>query len=352
VTPLERLRERARSRPARIVLPEAELDGRILLAACRARELGVALPVLLGDPGTLAQKAKALGLGSGALHGLTIIDHRCEAVHARLARHWRAHRAPREAISDDEARTAVTAPLLAGALLVAMDAVDGMTAGVCHPTKEVIRAALRAIGLRPSIATVSSIFIMQLADPSIGDEGCLVFADCAVVPEPDASQLADIAISSAQSLHALLGCQGRIAMLSFSTAGSAEHARVATVREATALVRKRAPQLQVAGELQLDAALVPAVAALKDPRGTLNGNANILVFPDLNSGNIGYKLVERLAHARAIGPILQGLAKPVNDLSRGAALDDVVDAIAITSLQASAAQTAPQLAAVGAGSQE
>jgi phosphate acetyltransferase len=235
----------------------------------------------------------------------------------------------------DKARELVKNPIWYGTLMVKNRDVDGMVAGAITATADIFRPAFQIIKTAPGIGVVSSAFIMIVPNCEFGSDGIMLFADCAINPNPDAKQLAEIAISSAKTWKALMDDEPRIAMLSFSTKGSAQHEMVDKVVEATRLVKQQAPDLVVDGELQADAALVPRVARTKAPESKVAGRANILIFPELEAGNIGYKLVQRLAKAEAVGPVSQGLAMPVNDLSRGCSADDIVNVVAITALQAS-----------------
>jgi phosphate acetyltransferase len=224
--------------------------------------------------------------------------------------------------------------LFFGAMLVRHGVADGAVAGAFNSTGDVLRAALQVVGTAPGIRTVSSVMLMVTSNPELGDNGTLLYADCVVNPRPDARALAEIAVTTARSCQSLLGIEARVALLSFSTMGSASHEEADRVRQALDIARKLAPDLIIDGEMQLDAAIIPQVAGLKAPDSPVAGRANTLIFPDLNSGNIGYKLTERIAGARAAGLMVQGLAKPVNDMSRGCTVEDIVSTVAMTAVQA------------------
>ena len=325
---LAEFKEKAKANKRRIVLPEGN-ELRTLKGAAQAAAEGLAEPILLGDAAEIRDLAAKEGI---SLDGLTIIDIACSADLPAFAEQFYELR-KHKGMTPEKAAQTVRNPLYYGNMMLMQGKADGLLAGADNTTGNVLRAALQTVKTKPGIKTVSGAFVMLLPNQTYGDNGVFIFGDCAVNPNPDSQQLADITISCAETKRNLIGGEANVAMLSFSTKGSAKHENVDKVTEALALVKEKQPSLSVDGELQLDAAIEPSVAAKKAPDSTVAGHANVLVFPDLQAGNIGYKLVQRFAGATAIGPILQGMAKPVNDLSRGCSVQDVVDMIAITALQ-------------------
>lgn len=331
MTLFERLTKRAQENRQRLVLPEA-LEPRTLQAADHVIAEGIADVIFIGKRDEILNKAFELGLPHiEQANFADPEDVEFTEPYAELFQKIRASKG----ISIEQAREQVLNPLYLGCLMIKRGDADAMVAGASAPTSHVLRAAFQVIKTKPGISVVSGAFIMLLPEGShFGDNGMLIFADCAVVPDPTARELAEIAIETAHTTRDIAGLEPRVALCSFSTKGSASHPRVDKVIEATKIVQELNPNLLVDGELQSDAAIVPAIGNLKAPGSNVAGKANTLIFPSLEVGNIAYKLVQRLAGAGAVGPILQGLAAPVNDLSRGATVEDIINTIIVTCNQA------------------
>ena len=313
----------------KIVLPEGN-EERTMQAAEKIYKLGLAHPILIGNREEILEKAKELDKD---LSEVEIIEPgKSDKLEKYVSEFYELRK--NKGVTMEKAEKIVRDPLYFATMMVKLDDADGMVSGAVHTTGDLLRPGLQIIKTAPGVSCVSSFFIMHIPNSEYGVEGTLLFADCAVNPMPTEDQLASIAIATAENARNLCKMDPKVAMLSFSTMGSAEHEVVEKVRNATTKAKELRPDLDIDGELQLDAAIVKKVAAQKAPNSKVAGNANVLVFPDLQAGNIGYKLVQRFANAEAIGPVCQGFAKPINDLSRGCNVEDIINVVALTAVQA------------------
>ncbi|MGL4761442.1 MAG: phosphate acetyltransferase [Sarcina sp.] len=321
----------AKADQKRIVLPEGD-EERTLIASQKITQEQLAKVILVGNEDNIRSKAKDLKVN---LDGVEVIDpNKSDRLEFYVKEFYELRK--NKGMTLEKSEMIVRDPLYFATMMVKVDDADGLVSGAIHTTGDLLRPGLQIIKTAPGVSVVSSFFIMMVPNSKYGEEGMLLFADCAVNPNPTAEQLASIAIATADTAKNLCKVTPKVAMLSFSTMGSADHALVSKVREATEIAKELRPDLDIDGELQLDAAIVSKVAEQKAPNSKVAGQANVLVFPDLQAGNIGYKLVQRFANADAIGPVCQGFAKPINDLSRGCSSDDIVNVVALTAVQAQA----------------
>ena len=326
---MKKIWEDAKNDVKTIVLPEGE-EERTLTASEEIKKQGLANVVLVGGLEKIQNKAKQLGLN---LDGIEIVDPEISEKTEKYVQEFYELR-KNKGMTIEKANKIVRDPLYFGTMMVKCNDADGMVSGAIHTTGDLLRPGLQIVKTAPKVSVVSSFFIMLVPDCEYGEDGMLIFSDCAVNPSPTAEQLASIAIATAETARNLCKIEPKVAMLSFSSMGSADHELVEKVRRATEIAKELRPDLDIDGELQLDAAIVEKVAKQKAPNSKVAGKANVLIFPDLQSGNIGYKLVQRFAKAEAIGPVCQGFAKPINDLSRGCSAEDIVSVVALTAVQA------------------
>ena len=320
--------ENARKLHKKIALPEGS-EPRTLKAAQIIKSEDLAEVILLGNPETISKAAKEAGVN---IEGIEIVEPKTSPKFEQYANLFFELRKSK-GITLEKAREILVDEIYFATMMVKTGDAHGMVSGAVHSTGDLLRPALQIIKTAPGISIVSSCFVMETNAKEFGEDGILVFADCAINPDPNAEELASIAIATAATAKSLCGFEPKVAMLSFSTKGSGKHEFVDKVIEATRIAKEKAPDLLIDGELQLDAAIVQKVASLKAPDSKVAGKANVLIFPDLQSGNIGYKLVQRIAKAECIGPVSQGFAKPINDLSRGCTAEDIVNVVAITAVQ-------------------
>lgn len=326
---IEKIKNKARSNVKTIILPEGE-ESRTVRAARILKDEGLAEPVLVGKKDVISQVAESFGIG---IDGIMTVDPETSDKSSLYAEKLYELRKAK-GVTEEDAKALVKDPMYYGIMAVKLGDADGLVSGAVHTTGDMLRPALQIIKTKPGMKCVSSSFLMDCPNKSLGDDGLLVYADCVVMPNPTSEELAHIAVAAADTARVLCGIEEpRVALLSFSTKGSAKHDLVSKVQEATALAHELAPDLILDGELQFDAALVPEIAASKAPGSPVEGKANVLIFPDLQAGNIGYKITQRIGGADCFA-VLQGLDKPCNDLSRGCSVEDIVNTVAMTAVQA------------------